>query len=237
MMPREFTVLLLFAGSLFASSPTANYCLDLDGKNSGSIVKHLAGLHTLNGLSEYTFEAWVRPRTQGGGGRGRILDQEGSSLTFYLSDEGRIGFRANRESSWQLSEANSISFWKWQHIAVTSDAKLLRFFVNGKLVTAVPVNTTLNITRKPVHIGNGVGDDSTLRGFDGWLDNIRVSDICRWTSDFTPFPREAFEKPTSNTVLYFTFDEGPGNRIALDYSTYNAEILIETPLKRTKSPK
>ncbi len=235
-MLRLLVVLCAVCTIALAAQPHANYCLDLDGKTSGAILGYAAGIQSLNGVSRYTFEAWVRPRTQGGGGRGRILDQEGSSLTFYLSDEGRIGFRANRESGWQLSEANSIKFWKWQHVAVTSDGKLLRFFVDGKLVTAVPTGTTLNITRKPVHIGNGIGEDNTARGFDGWLDEILVSDVCRWTKNFVPPQRGTYMAPSAATALYLPFDEGPAQSVALDYSTYNAEIIITEPLRRVKSP-
>lgn len=237
MILRHVLVSCAFCGITFAAQPHPNYCLDLDGKTSGAVLEQIAGIQSLNGASRYTFEAWVRPRSQGGGGRGRILDQEGSSLTFYLSDEGRLGFRPNRESGWQLSEANSISYWKWQHVAVTSDGKLLRFFVNGKLLTAIPTSTTLNITRKPVHIGTGLGDDNTPRGFDGWLDDVRVSDVCRWTKDFIPQQRGEYLAPNASTALYLPFDEGPAHSIALDYSTYNTELRIEEPLRRVKSPK
>jgi len=233
----RFILILFLCGVAVAQQPSVNYCLDLDGKTAGGVIEQIAGLKSLDGATRYTFEAWVRPRTQGGGGRGRILDQVTSSLTFYLSDEGRIGFRPNREVGWQLSNPNSIQFWKWQHVAVTSDGSLLRFFVDGKLLTAIPSNTTLNITRKAVHIGNGVGEDNTQRGFDGWLDEIRVSNVCRWTADFTPPGRSTFISPDASTILYLPFDEGPAYNVALDYTTYNAEMKIEKPLLRVRTPK
>lgn len=222
--------------ALFAAPVERNYCLDFDGKTSGAVLQNASAFYSLNGASRYTFEAWVRPRTQGGGGRGRILDQGKSSLTFYLSDEGRIGFRPNRDTGWQLSEQNSVKYWTWQHVAVTADGKLLRFFVNGKLVTAIPVNTTLSVNRKQIQIGNGVGEDDTPRGFDGWLDDLRVSETCRWTKDFTPPQRGKYIAPDATTALYMTFDEGPAHKLALDYTTGNAELLIEPPLVRVTSP-
>lgn len=231
-------LLFICCASLAAiSSPRDhNFCLDLDGKTAGAKIEWLEGLQALNGARQYTFEAWVRPRTQGGGGRGRILDQENSSLTFYLSDEGRIGFRPNRETGWQLSEKNAVSYWKWQHVAVTSDGKLLRFFVNGKLLSATPVDPALSVTRKTLWIGNGVGEDNTNRGFDGWLDDIRVSNVCRWKADFKAPVQGAFNAPDATTILYLTFDEGPAYDLALDYSTYNTELRIASPLVRVKAP-
>ncbi|MBK8129935.1 MAG: LamG domain-containing protein [bacterium] len=236
-MKRAWMAAVLCGASLLYAEPRpVNYCLDLDGKTAGAKLENAGALFALNGATRYTFEAWVRPRTQGGGGRGRILDQEKSSLTFYLSDEGRIGFRPNRDVGWQLSEVNSVRYWTWQHVAVTADGKLLRFFVNGKLVTAVPVNTILSVNRRPISIGNGLGDDDTPRGFDGWLDDVRVSDVCRWTKEFTPPQRGRYSPPTSATVLYLPFDEGPAYDLALDYSTSNAELRISPPLTRVKAP-
>lgn len=237
MSARSLLLNLLFCGLAFAQHHGADYCLDLDGKTADAKIERIAGLQSMGGATDYTFEAWVRPRTQGGGGRGRILDQVSSSLTFYLSDEGRIGFRPNRDVGWQLSNPNSIKFWQWQHIAVTSDGKFLRFFVDGKLLTSTPTNTTLVITKKPVHVGNGVGDDESPRGFDGWLDDIRVSNVCRWTKNFVPAPRGDYSPPDSTTCLYLTFDEGPAYDTALDYTPYNAELKIVSPLRRVKSPR
>ncbi|NUO18634.1 LamG domain-containing protein [bacterium] len=228
---------LLAAALQTANAANSDYCLEFDGKNARAEVTQVTGIQSLNLAAKYTFEVWVRPRTQGGGGRGRILDQEGSSLTLYLSDEGRIGFRANRESGWQLSEAKSVSLWEWQHIAVTADGRFLRFFVDGKLVTAVPTNTALSITKKPLFIGNGVGEDNSPRGFDGWIDDVRISDHCLWTKDFTPPARGVFRESDPSTVLYFTFDEGPAHHVALDYSTYNAELEVESPMRRSRSPR
>lgn len=226
-------VLFTLAGAVALAAPKQrNYCLDFDGKTAVGKITEVAGFQALNNALKYTFEAWIKPRSQGGGGRGRILDQENSSLTFYLSDEGRLGFRPNREIGWQLSDAKAIKFWKWQHVAVTYDSKLLRFFVDGKLVTAYPVNAALSVTRKPVYIGNGVGDADSLRGFDGWIDDVRVSDVCRWTKDFSPPSRAEFVAPVSSSILVMPFDEGPAYDLALDYTCFNAEFRIEAPLRR-----
>ncbi|MCB9357960.1 MAG: LamG domain-containing protein [Calditrichaeota bacterium] len=228
-------MLLLLSFSFPALSGETNYCFDFDGKESGAKLEQLDGLRSLNGTRSYTFEAWVRPRTQGGGGRGRILDQERSGLTFYLSDDARVGFRPSKDSGWQLSDKGVISFWTWQHVAVSSDGKLLRFFVNGKLITATPFDAALSITSKPVWIGNGVGEDDQPRGFDGWIDDIRVSAACLWTKDFSPPERGIFRPSVSSTVLDVTFDEGPAYKLALDYSTYNAEVLSDEDVRRASA--
>lgn len=236
MILRVLFILISSTTLVFSQPRSWNYCLDLDGKTAGGKIEHIDGLQSIKGAREYTFEAWVRPRTQGGGGRGRILDQEKSGLTFYLSDDARIGFRPSRDAGWQLSEKGAVTYWKWQHVAVTYDGKSLRFFVDGKLFSASVVDVPLTITRKPVWIGNGIGDDDKPRGFDGWLDDVRVSSTCRWTSNFVPPVRGKYAAADEATVLYLAFDEGPAYDIVLDYTPYNAEFIVQGTLKRVKSP-
>ena len=52
--------------------------------------------------------------------------------------------------------------------------------------------------------------------FDGTIDEVRISDVVRYTSDFVP-SSEPFS-PDANTLGLWHFDEGAG-QIAADVST------------------
>lgn len=224
----------LALGSLSAGEITG--CLELDGVESRAEIRGIEGFESLDGDSTFTFQAWIKPRTQGGAGRGRLLDQVGSSLTWYLSDEGRFGFRPNRTMGWQICDANAISYWKWQHVAVTSDGQVLRFFVNGELLNAIPGPTILSLTKKPVWIGNGEGEDKTARGFDGWLDDLLIESACRWTEDFTPPARGMMTEPDSSTVMAIPFDQLEGKSVALDQSAYNSVLNLKSGAALAREP-
>jgi hypothetical protein len=208
----------------------ANNCLEFDGLTSRAVVEHLDGFQTLNGADQFTFEAWIRPRSQGGGGRGRILEQPEGKLNWYLSDDTRFGFRAGQKAGWRLSEEGAIQYWEWQHIAVSSDGTQMLYFINGKQVKRIQKNIKLDITDGPLWIGDGFGEDHKPRGFDGWIDEVRLSNRCLYKAEFLPARHLTYD---STTVMLFHFDEDLTIPFTLDATPYNAEIQIIDPLKGT----
>jgi len=218
-----------------AASGLPNYCLEFNGDSSAAIINTVEGLQSLNGTSKFTFEAWIRPRTQGDGGRGRILQQINGRLHWYLSDDASFGFRAGQNSGWRVSEKSAVRYWEWQHIAVASDGMYLRYFINGQQVYRAKKKIVLEITDGPLWIGNGYGEDMKLRGFDGWIDELRISTECLYPSEFTPLRHLAYD---STTVMLFHFDENPTVPFTLDETTFNAESeLPDSYLGSSLSPR
>ena len=154
---------LCLIGSFLADAPAApcagNYCLEFNGDSSMAVVKPVDGLKSMDGATEFTFEAWIRPRSQGESGRGRILQQINGHIYWYLSDDTRFGFRAGRKAGWRLSNEGAIHYWEWQHIAVSSDGDFMRYFINGKLVRRFRKTITLETTDGDLALGNGFGED------------------------------------------------------------------------------
>jgi hypothetical protein len=82
----------------------------------------------------------------------------------------------------------------WTHLAVTRDGANLRVFINGTQVGTT--NTTLgsfaidnaSLNDNIYYIGRTTDGASEFTGF---LDDLRVSKVARYTSNFTP-PTEAF---------------------------------------------
>jgi hypothetical protein len=216
-------IFVLLVPATVGRAAPSNYCLEFNGDSSVAIINTVEGLQTLNGADRFTFEAWIRPRTQGEGGRGRILQQVGGRLQWYLSDEASFGFRAGQKAGWRLSNPGAVRYWEWQHIAVSSDGVYMRYFVNGKQVNRLKKYIALEITDSPLWIGNGQGEDINLRGFDGWIDELRISKECLYPEEFTPLRHLAYD---STTVMLFHFDEDPTVPFALDETTYNAEIEL-----------
>jgi hypothetical protein len=108
---------------------------------------------------------------------------------------------------------------QWYHIAFTRDGSDdCRIFVDGAQVGST-VNDTGTITGNNATGLNGfkVGNDSAgTSSWDGWIDEVRISDTARYTSTFTP-PTAAFTTD-ANTVALYHMDGSAGGTTFTDSS-------------------
>ncbi len=123
---------------------------------------------------------------------------------------------------------------KWHHIAITRDGTTARLFVDGNLldsstdpdfVLSTPSGNTVNYAAR--YWG------SYSRFFDGALDEMRYSDIARYTSAFT-ITTNTNPHPTSgdsHTILLFNFDKSNVDN-STSANTYSA-LIHHSPLTYT----
>ncbi len=125
----------------------------------------------------------------------------------------------------------------WVHVAITLDhaTNTGKLFVNGVL------DTTTTITIRPSSLGsttnNYLGRSQFLNDpyFNGIIDEFRISNNVRYTSNFTPatspFTSDA------NTVLLYHFSEGSGQTTADASSNgFNAILGLTTALEEDLDP-
>jgi hypothetical protein len=146
--------------------------------------------------------------------------QNASSLTFYASSNG---------SSWDIANGVTaagpgIAAGTWYHFACVKQGNTYKFYINGGLQAAtvtsalVPWKTTM-----PMQIG-GVGGAF----YNGYLDEVRVSKIARWTAAFTP----------PNQPYYARLDVG-GNDVAtklllhFDLNNFLGDSALGSMTKKT----
>ncbi len=96
------------------------------------------------------------------------------------------------------------------HIAVSSDGTTMRAFQDGTLKATAPAPAAVDGPAGVAYVVNYA--DNTV-----WLDEFRVSDVCRYTDDFTP-AQEPFV-PDEATVVLWHFDDIPlGTEISANYN-------------------
>ena len=82
----------------------------------------------------------------------------------------------------------------WYHVALVRNGNDLNVYKNG-----VDSGTTIDVTGQSVGNANDkltiAAEDDISNAFDGWIDEIRISDTARWTVNFTP-PTEAYNGVT-----------------------------------------
>ena len=94
------------------------------------------------------------------------------------------------------------------HLAAAYDGKEFSIYVNGKQYPGVAGPGGLNL-QPPSMIGaRRHGSGKIVAGFDGVIDQLRISGIARYDKDFTPAKRFESDK---NTLALYQFGEGQGN--------------------------
>ena len=144
---------------------------------------------SLSNFNQFTLECWYY-ETGFSGGDERIVGTEtaNSNSGIYLNRYSNSwSYGLGDESGTFLGNGNigSVSQNEWIHVAITYDGITIRLFANGQLVHSQDgilsnignPNSDLVINR---HTWNG-GSSSRLSGY---LDELRISSIARYTSNF-----------------------------------------------------
>lgn len=99
-----------------------------------------------------------------------------TTMGFYLKTAGVYLVEINRDVS--------LSIDTWYHVAVSRDGDNIYLFLNGSLLTP-SVSFTGTFANQAATFT--IGQTGSLRYFNGWIDEFRLSKgVSRWTSDFTP---------------------------------------------------
>ena len=169
------------------------------------------------GTRDFTFDMWVRFSA---------LPQTGNSLVFLQQwqDSGNVIITGlanvnNTQEATFYSKINgasehftsgpipTISTDVWYHVAWVRSNGTVTIYWNGVSVASVPDNDTIPQLNAPMQFGS-------YPQFYGWLDEVRISNVARWTTNFTP-PTTPYRRD-NDTVLLLHFDDPNGARSTTD---------------------
>jgi hypothetical protein len=143
-----------------------------------------------------SFSAWIYPHGLGGASEGRIGDKASSNncgtgckgWAFFLQTNNLLRFRQGFSKSggnWSTG-TNSISLNTWQYVAVTYNSGSLSdpsIYINGYpqslTVNSTPVVGSVPASDTGTGMRIGAFAGGTGRGFDGIIDEVRVSKSIR----------------------------------------------------------
>jgi hypothetical protein len=161
-----------------------------DGASTGLTIPDNADFEF--GSGDFTLDCWVRfnalPVTQAM----FITKYEtaGAQRCFfwaYNDSTASMEFRYSPDGSGStlFSQPMSPTTATWYHLAVVRDGGDILMFVDG-----TQIGTTDTITESLFNgtaaLNIGAFNAGTGGFLDGWMDEIRVSNVARWTSNFTP---------------------------------------------------
>jgi hypothetical protein len=171
--------------------------------------------------SDFTIEFWFRPNN----GTYVLFSNRPSSsfnaneiFAYYISSSNRIEWNINGYGS--VSVANtSMPHSNWYHAAWVRSGTTVTLYVNGVAQSGTKTSSTASIgnsTRKTWYFGSidGVADE-----YSGHMDEIRFSNIARYTANFTPATQPHVNDANTlllihadgtNASTVFTDDNGTG---------------------------
>jgi hypothetical protein len=138
-----------------------------------------------------------------------LLEPFGQSLPTQVNCAYYDDFYSDTNSFYQNTQPDV-----WHHLAMSYDGQDVRLFTDGQLAyIAANVQIPYHNNGQPMTIGGQSGSFMN-RNLNGNMDEVRLSNTCRYTSGF--FPQISFVND-SYTVALYHLDEGTGS-IAHDAS-------------------
>jgi hypothetical protein len=176
-----------------------NRVLLLDGRSAVQVA-----LPATVNLDTFTVECWVRGLTPEGS-RSLVSNYAtaGFALLWSSAKVKTPGAVLYGETSGMtpLQTKKRWAWDSWAHVALSHDGKRVRFYVNGSLQHSADFRERMKPSRSPLYIGRA--PQARYSYFTGAIDEVRVSNVARYTRGFSP-PR--FHKEDSKTVLLLRFD-------------------------------
>mgnify|MGYP005850516343 FL=1 len=201
------------------TAPPANYALAFDGVDDYVEIPHQAAVDFGRLDDSFTVEAWVFLPDRAArfiiAAKGQY--GWGDEQPFLLAIDAQRGASfgvgdAAAQQGITVSSEEAIEAGRWHHVAGVRDARTrtLRLYLDGVLKQEQPDTMTVGFTREtPVYIGRRLGGDYGR----GVIDELRLSNIARYTADFAVSPAPFVSD--EHTAQLWHFDAGMGD-IAFD---------------------
>ncbi len=209
----------------FTTPSVATYSLSFNGTNQRVSVPNNAALGFTNNL---TVEAWIKPSSVSGSRR--VVSK--NYYEVYIRPQGTgfaVTWRIRIGSTWRtVAPTTQYSLNQWHHIAATYNGSIMRLYVDG--VQAGTRTQTGNIDAATGALT--IGASGTSNYFTGKIDEVRISNIARYSANFAPL--KVFTTDANVRALWH-LNEG-GGTVAGDATGVNNGSLINAPTWTTDVP-
>lgn len=217
-------IIMCFISSIAISQPFNNF-LSLDGVDDYA-NHNFSGSNIPSG--DFTLEFWIYSCGYGQGSR--LIDAAGSTAgggleINYLHNMGGVmsltmrgGATSNPATYLDSSPAGTNA---WHHFALTYNGttKLATIFVDGQLDDT----TTVSFFGPSARFWIGRRDHSASGFLKADLDELRISDVIRYTSNFTPQTSEFTND--ANTYALYHFNGTTTNLVDASSNSYNLTAM------------
>ena len=203
-----------------AQSKVGDSSIVFDGTGDYLSVDNTSNLKLGSTSDSWTIEFWVRITSQSGSYI--IMDHRASTqadggFSFFTDvSSGGVGFDRSNGSAWTAGlqdSANTLDQWYHYAVVQVGDTSLKMYRDGTEVDTTATLMDDDSGTYVNWFIGGGYnngGSHSDNYYFDGYLDEIRVSDVARYTGAFTPSTTEFTTDANTLLLIHSNWDGGLG---------------------------
>ncbi len=232
-----YVIVMLFLGISALGFGQNTSSLSLDGVNDYVRYNDDATLGLMDGATNYTIEAWIKPNASTAE-YDRVLTRY-ASFAIVMYDENNDGsvidwyFQAYDDASSSIKYFNTsgdatLTANEWNHIAVINNSAdgSLKLYVNGIDVTnGSYTNQTLRPSQANDNLYIGSKKASTPNNsFAGLIDEVRLKNTAETPSSLHSNTTDAPYTSDANTAALFHFDENTGTTTTNEASGTNATL-------------
>ena len=187
--------------------------MKFDGANDNETGDYVNLNQTINPSTKnaFTFEVWIS--FDNNEFIGTVLNQRESS-NCWLELEANTGIIYSKLSGEKLSN-NEIIYWNMlTHCAVTYDGDSIRLFINGLVKDTKRAEKLIDYDGDLLIGWDGL---NTNTHFNGWIDELRIWDVCRSESEIRNNMCKTLNGNEEGLLAYYNFDNTSGT-ILQDFS-------------------
>jgi len=140
---------------------------------------------------DFTLECWFRLATVSVNNpllsKATAAAWSGTSWSVRVKTDNKVNLEVsnNGGSGVSISGSTTILVNTWYHVAAIRNATNFDLYINGTSEANATSTLTIENTSGTVQIGSGVNPSPT-QYLDGWIDEVRISNVARWDANFTP---------------------------------------------------
>jgi len=185
------------------------------------------------GTGDFTWEAWIYPTDTTTEHRWWTQYEDHSNRWSFKMDSGKFTFDVVSGGSdiTDIQETSaSIAQDQWQHVAFVRDGSDAYFYVDGvsqTLTTTIALGTMPDISGV-LYIGRFSSGSSQM--YEGYMDEIRYSNTCRYPdgTTFTPSTTEFTADSNTKLLIHSNWDGGLGADSSGNKNDFTPTNLVAT---------
>ncbi len=154
--------------------------------------------------SDFTWESWVYLNSSGSNSGFMMLSDTRNGANsvnkYYIGLQSqKMAFFAGIGGTYLLTSSAAVPLNSWQHVALVRNAGSFKFYINGSQDTNSYTAAWNLSDATNIKIGNSSYSSQLMYSLDGYMSNIRLSNVARYSGNYT-VPTASFIKD-NNTIL------------------------------------